>query len=135
LVTPATWAAIDSASLVEAWLDTVPERVTSPDGRGGDQVILQLAGSIQIMHYVHFNLSVRTLAGRLGRDRVCVWSLSERNCAGQGNQPGPHQNLGNDSIQQGSIHLHVSPLPEARFQRSIHATWFERALEGAASAS
>ena len=30
LVTPATWPAIDSASSLEASLDTVPESVTSP---------------------------------------------------------------------------------------------------------
>ena len=81
------------------------------NGRGGDEVLLQRLGGIQGMHHIHLDLPVGALAGRLNSG--CRWSLilGNRNRDAKHEHPGPREGQGNNFLEQGSIHLHVSPLP------------------------
>jgi hypothetical protein len=67
------------------------------------------------MHHVHLDLSVGALAGRLNSGCRWGWTLilGYRNRAAKHDHSGKREGQGNDFLEQGPIHLHVSPLPEA----------------------
>jgi hypothetical protein len=69
------------------------------------------------MHYIHLDLSVGAMVGCLSGGYRCRgrgWSLilGNRIRAAKYDHPGPREGQGNDLLEQGPIHLHISPLSE-----------------------